>query len=189
MSLLYAGWAYALYEPCSAETRSTRRMRSSVPRMDQRSTSDPSDLRTLGSRVAAQRKRLALSLRDASAVIGISFNTLARVERGHLPDLENFRRLQQWLGDPMTAESPGELRMEPTSTPEAIAEHLRTDPLLPVDAADRIAAIVRDLYDALAARPSTAPLHLRAARTFTPPAAEGLADLLTRMQAGLLRHP
>lgn len=155
--------------------------------MDQRSTSDSDELRRLGSRVGAQRKRLGLSLRDASADIGISFNTLARVERGHLPDLENFRRLQQWLGDPTTPETPGESRMEPTSTPEAIAAHLRTDPLLPVEAADRIAAIVRDLYDALAARPATAPLHLRAARTFTPPAAEGLADLLSRMQAGLLR--
>ena len=158
----------------------------SVSLMDQRSTSDSSELRRLGSRVAAQRKRLGLSLRDASADIGISFNTLARVERGHLPDLENFRRLQQWLGE-ATPETPGESRMEPTSTPETIAAHLRTDPLLPVEAADRIAAIVRDLYDAMAARPATAPLHLRAARTFTPPAAEGLADLLSRMQAGLLR--
>jgi len=155
--------------------------------MDQRSTPDSAALRRLGSRVAAQRKRLGLSLRGASADIGISFNTLARVERGHLPDLENFRRLQQWLGDATTPE-PAPPLAESASTPEAIAAHLRTDPLLTPGAADKIAAIVSDLYQALADRPATAPLHLRAARTFTPAAAESLADLLARMQAGLLRE-
>ncbi len=143
--------------------------------MDQRSIQETA-LRDLGGRIAARRKRLGLSLRDASAEVGISFNTLARVEKGHLPDFVNFRRLLAWLGESETSASP-----EQGSTPDVIAGHLRTDPLLPPDAANRIAGIVKDLYEALAKPPLAAPVHLRSARTFTPDAACELADLLGRM--------
>lgn len=148
--------------------------------MPQRPTNETAHLRELGVRVGARRKRLGLSLRDASAEIGISFNTLARVERGHLPDLENFRRLTTWLG-----ESPAPDTTETISIPDVIAGHLRTDPLLPGDAADRIAGIVKDLYEALAKPPAGAPVHLRAARTFTPDAARELGDILGRMHTRL----
>ena len=146
--------------------------------MDQSATERTSRFDNLGDRVRARRLGDGLSLRDASAEIGVSFNTLARVERGHLPDLENFRRITRWLGDldpvPETA-----------STTEAIAAHLRTDPMLPQDAAERISAIVKDLYSALARPPADVPVHLRAAKTFSPDASRLLGDLLERMHRRL----
>ena len=149
--------------------------------MDRRPTDETSTLRELGSRVSARRKRLGLSLRDVSAETGVSVNTLSRVERGHLPDLENFRRMQTWLGEahPTTREA--------ASIPEVIGAHLRTDPLLPSEAAEKIAGIVKDLYEALARPPAAAPVHLRAARTFTPDAARELGDVLGRMYNRLNR--
>ncbi len=149
--------------------------------MDRRSMHD-SDLRALGGRAAALRKKRGLSLRDAAAEIGISFNTLARVEKGHLPDLQNLQRIQAWLGDTPArpAPAPG------VSTPEAIASHLQTDPMLPPEAAARIAGIVRDLYEALAKTPAATPVHLRAARTFSPDASRELADILARMHERLM---
>jgi transcriptional regulator with XRE-family HTH domain len=144
--------------------------------MPRRPTNETShDVRELGTRIAARRKRLGLSLRDASAETGVSINTLSRVERGHLPDLDNFRKLQTWLGEAQPTAS------EATSTPDVIGTHLRTDPLLPAEAADKIAAIVKDLYEALSKPPRATPVHLRAARTFTPDAARELGNLLDRM--------
>jgi transcriptional regulator with XRE-family HTH domain len=146
--------------------------------MDHRTIGRTHNFDDLGERVRARRKDLGLSLRGASAEIGVSFNTLGRVERGHLPDLENFRRITGWLGD-------ADIEPEARSTTEAIATHLRTDPLLPPGAADRIAAIVRDLYAALAQPPVDVPVHLRAAKTFSPDASRLLGDLLERMHRRL----
>ena len=39
-----------------------------------------------------------MSLREAARAIGIPFNTLARVEKGHVPDLPKFKRLVEWCG-------------------------------------------------------------------------------------------
>lgn len=147
--------------------------------MARRHTDDTSDFRELGTRVSARRKRLGLSLRDASAETGVSINTLSRVERGHLPDLENFRRIQAWLGESQST------TREAVSIPEVIGAHLRTDPLLPGEAAEKIASIVKDLYEALARPPAAVPVHLRAARTFTPDAAQELGDILGRMYSQL----
>jgi hypothetical protein len=73
------------------------------------------------------------------------------------------------------------------NTPEAIAEHLTADPALPTEAAERIAGIVRDLYQSLASTDRQLAVHLRAAKTFEPPALRLLADLLGDIQAALLR--
>lgn len=146
--------------------------------MEQQATERTANFDDLGGRVRARRTDLGLSLRDASAEIGVSFNTLGRVERGHLPDLENFRKITGWLGD-------RDLVPQEASTTEAIAAHLRTDPMLPPDAADRIAAIVKDLYLALARPPADVPVHLRAAKTFSPDASRLLGDLLERMHRRL----
>src|SRR4051794_36432130 len=143
--------------------------------MPRRPMDETANLRALGSRVAARRKRLGASLRDVSAETGVSVNTLSRVERGHLPDLENFRRIQTWLGEAKPS------TREVLSIPDVIGAHLRTDPLLPGEAAEKIAGIVKDLYEALARPPAAAPVHLRAARTFTPDAARELGDILGRM--------
>lgn len=52
-------------------------------------------LDTLGQLVADRRGRDGI--RATAARIGISPATLSRVEKGRLPDLENFRRICRWL--------------------------------------------------------------------------------------------
>jgi len=54
-------------------------------------------LEDLGRRV--QQKRGNLGIRAAAQQIGISHATLSRIERGHLPDLENYRKVCVWLGE------------------------------------------------------------------------------------------
>lgn len=100
-----------------------------------------------------------------------------------MPDLATFRRAVEWIGErPERFFSPT-ARVE--NTPEAIAEHLRADPALPADAADKIASIVRDLYETLASPDRRLAVHLRAAKTFSPPALRLLIDVLDEMQAAL----
>ena len=55
-------------------------------------------LNDLGRIVANERNRRGMSLREAAAVTGIPFNTLARVEKGHVPDLPKFQaaRRVEW---------------------------------------------------------------------------------------------
>lgn len=133
--------------------------------------------------VARRRAELGLSLRGASAASGVPVATLSRVEQGRMPDLATFRRIVQWLGVPPERFFTATART--ANTPEAIAEHLTADPALPPEAADRIAGIVRDLYHSLAATDRRLALHLRAAKTFTPPALNLLGDLLDEMQAAI----
>jgi transcriptional regulator with XRE-family HTH domain len=142
----------------------------------------------LGRLVREERAKRGQSLRAAAADIDISFNVLARVERGHLPDIDNYQRILRWLG--MTTTDFEETRplVRPESTPDIIAHHLWLDPHLSNDARDRIATVVREMYSALARPPGQVAVHLRAARTFNPAAANLLADLLDEMRAGLLRQ-
>ena len=46
---------------------------------------------------AVRTKRGGEGIRTTAVVIGISPATLSRIENGHLPDLETFRRLCEWL--------------------------------------------------------------------------------------------
>lgn len=58
-------------------------------------------LESLGSLVKNRRGKVGV--RATAKQIGISPATLSRVENGHLPDLENFRKICQWLQvDPST---------------------------------------------------------------------------------------
>lgn len=146
---------------------------------------EPVDMDALRTLVQQQRTQRGLSLRAAAAEAEIPFNTLARIEKGHLPDLANFRRIVAWLGlPPERFFEPPRVRTE--STPEVIAYHLSRDPNLSEAAADRIAGLVRDLYGSLASRDRTVQVHLRAAATFTPEAGRKLGDLLETMQSKLL---
>lgn len=52
-------------------------------------------LESLGRLVA--KKRGKQGIRAAAKEIGISPSTLSRVETGHLPDLENYRKICVWL--------------------------------------------------------------------------------------------
>lgn len=148
-------------------------------------TEKPLRAEELGQLVRQRRVKDGLSLRDAAKQAEVSFNTLARVERGHIPDLANFRRIVDWLGV-----SPDRFFEPPLrwweSTPDVIAKHLQSDPHLSDEAAGRIAEIVRDLYSVLVRQDDRLAIHLRAAKTFKPRAANLLAELLEEMQRVLL---
>jgi transcriptional regulator with XRE-family HTH domain len=148
----------------------------------------------LGRLVKARRARDDLSIRQAASEAHISFSTLSRVEAGGQPDLATFTSLCAWLGvDPSRFFTPI-VKKKQTHLDEAI-EHLITDPDLPPDAADRIAGVVRDMYQALVLqRPSSAPdrsvaCHLRASNVMRPGVPERLASLLSDMHTALESRP
>ena len=143
------------------------------------------ELSDLGRLVLAERNRRGISLREAALAIGIPFNTLARVEKGHVPDLPKFRRLVEWCGADIKQFF--EIQEKTIATSDVIAEHLRADRDLPPEAAERIAGIVRDLYQALA-RPQVAAVHLRAAKTFRPDAGRALGALLSDLNQALMEE-
>lgn len=146
---------------------------------------DPVDIDALSTRVRQRREELGLSLRAAADQSDVPFNTLARVEKGYLPDLANFRRIVAWLGlPPEMFFQPPRLRTE--STPEVIAHHLRHDPNLTDEAAGHIAGLVRELYVSLARPPGPAQVRLRAAPTFKPEASRLLGQMLQDMQRKLI---
>jgi transcriptional regulator with XRE-family HTH domain len=138
-------------------------------------------LEDLGALVAGYRRSRKLSLRKAAEETGVAFNTLARIERGFIPDLETFRRVSTWIGM-----SPGDFFDEAgggrLSTPELIAAQLRADPALSDDASERITRIIHDLYGALATPREAVAVHLRAAKTLRPEAARGLGALLVDLR-------
>lgn len=129
----------------------------------------------------ARRRKKRLSLRDLSDQIGVSFNTLSRVERGHVPDLRNLRRIAEWLDVPVETF----IEVDDAPTPQVIARHLTADRRLSPDAATKIAQLVEDMYRQLVSEQPTLAVHLRSARTFTPAAGAALADILGDMQAAL----
>lgn len=137
----------------------------------------------LGALIAQRRVELGLSLRDASRQAGVPVATLARVEQGRTPDLATFQRLVEWLGVP--PERFFTTTERTANTPDAIAAHLKMDPALSPEAADKIAGIVRDLYESLAVKERRLTVHLRAAKTFTPAAMRLFTELLDQMQEAL----
>jgi transcriptional regulator with XRE-family HTH domain len=143
----------------------------------------PDALGELGQLVSQRRAELGLSLREASGLAGVPVATLSRVEQGRTPDLATFQRLIEWLGVPPERFFKATERV--ANTPDAIAAHLNMDPSLSPEAADKIAGIVRDLYESLAIRERRLTVHLRAAKTFTPPAMRLFAELLAQMQEAL----
>ncbi len=144
------------------------------------------ELNNLGRLVVAERDRRGMSLREAATSIGIPFNTLARVEKGHIPDLPKFKRLVEWCG--VDIKHFFELKEKAVATTDLIAEHLRSDRNLPAGAAEQIAGIVNDLYQALAQPQKVSAVHLRAATTFRPDAARALGALLNDLHDALLKE-
>ena len=144
------------------------------------------ELTDLGRLVLEERNRRGLSLREAALAVGIPFNTLARVEKGHVPDLPKFKRLVEWCGADITQFF--EAQEKATATTDIIAEHLRADSNLPSGAADQIAGIVSELYQALARPQEMVAVHLRAAKTFRPDAAQALGVLLNDMNEALIKE-
>ena len=140
----------------------------------------------LGQLVLAERTRRGMSLREAALATDIPFNTLARVEKGHVPDLPKFKRLVEWCGADI--QQFFEIHERATATTDVIAQQLRADPNLPPEAAERIAGIVDDLYQVLARPQEIAAVHLRAARTFRPEAANALGTLLNDLNRVLVEE-
>ena len=143
-------------------------------------------LSDLGRLVMAERNRRGVSLREAASAIGIPFNTLARVEKGHVPDLPKFQRLVEWCGADIKQFF--ELHEKAAATTDLIAEHLQADRNLPPEAANQIAGIVKELYQALARPQKIAAGHLRAAKTFRPDAARALGRLLNDLNEALIEE-
>jgi transcriptional regulator with XRE-family HTH domain len=140
------------------------------------------DATDLGAVLRARRREKHLSLRDLHELTGVSVNTLSRVERGHVPDLKNFRRIVDWLDEP------AERFLEPratSSTPAVIARHLRADHRLSDEAAMQLATVVEDMYRELVGQRPALSMHLRSAKTFTPGAGTLLAEILGEMQSNL----
>ncbi len=142
------------------------------------------DLSDLGKLVATERRKRGMSLRETAREVDIPFNTLARVEKGRVPDLPKFKRLVEWCG--IDINQFFELRERTTATPDVIADHLQADDNLSPEAADRIAGLVQDLYAALARPRQVAAVHLRSAKTFRPAAARQLGSLINDMNKVLL---
>lgn len=133
----------------------------------------------LGELVRSERLRRGMSLRDTASATGIPFNTLARVEKGHVPDLPKFKRLVEWCGlDIHLFFEPHE---RPATTIDLIAEHLKADSNLPDEAAEKMSGIISELYRALAQPKEIDAAHLRAAKTFRPEASRALGEMLNDM--------
>ena len=86
-------------------------------------------LEDLGRLVLARRTERDLGVRAAAKEVGVSHGTLSRVEKGFLPDLENYDKIRRWLGivedmppAPPTANAPQvHFRREKTASPETAA--------------------------------------------------------------------
>lgn len=96
-------------------------------------------------------KRGDQGLRDTAAEIGgISASTLGRIEKGHVPDLDTFIRLCQWLNispNQFVKEVPFSPAEEMT-TPDVIAAHFRADRTLSPQTAEALVAAMNALYEA-----------------------------------------
>ena len=141
---------------------------------------------SLSAALRMKRRRRHLSLRDLADEIGVSFNTLSRVERGFLPDLKNYDRIATWLGAPTTSLLQNE--GVPRETTAIISKHLFADTRLDPEAAEQIAKLVQEMYDELAAPTPALSVHLRSAQTFLPSVGPLLADALEEMQLRLLEE-
>lgn len=144
-------------------------------------------LDTAGLGQMLRERRGSLSLRQAAAEAGVSFSTFARVEDGSQPDLVSFTKLCAWLGrSPTQFFAPvAARRQDPV---EVAVAHLHADPRLRGDHADKIAAMLRSMYEAFATPLIDGPTvacHLRAASTLRPGVAERLSNVLGSLESEL----
>jgi transcriptional regulator with XRE-family HTH domain len=138
----------------------------------------------LGPTLRVTRRKQHLSLRDLADLIGVSVNTLSRVERGQMPDLKNYQRIVEWL------ELPADTFLEtddPGTTPDTldlVLRHFRSDTALTPQAVEELTSTVTEMYRRLTAQPRVA-VHMRSARMFTPEAGSLLSEILGDMQGQL----
>lgn len=93
-------------------------------------------------------KRGDKGVREVAREIGTSPATLSRVERGHLPDLETFRKICRWLGV-----DPGEVLGTKTDVPSrpvaSIQTHFRKDHAVNTKTAQALADLIMKAHEAL----------------------------------------
>lgn len=86
-----------------------------------------------------QEKRGNRGIREVAREIGISHATLSRVERGHLPDLENYQKICKWLGVDVSTVT----GVASTRTPKPIAQvHFRKAPTVSPKTAQALAQMI-----------------------------------------------
>ena len=104
-------------------------------------------LESLGKLVLEKRGRHGV--RVTAAEIGISPATLSRVENGHLPDLENFRKICIWLKvDPSAL-----LGLDANKgSPPIASVHFRKKPTIEFETAEALAEMILAAQRALVAR-------------------------------------
>lgn len=93
-------------------------------------------LENLGRRVI--EKRGAQGIRAAAKEIGLSHATLSRVERGFLPDLENYKKICKWLGVDLEA-SPAPKKSQASGVAQV---HFRKKPTTSPDTAHALAELI-----------------------------------------------
>jgi transcriptional regulator with XRE-family HTH domain len=155
----------------------------------ERAAAERLDVSQLGQVVRAHRGER--SMRQAAAEAGVSLSTMSRVESGSLPDLASFTALCAWAGvSPSRFFTPIAERQD-THIEVAIA-HLSADPRLSPEQASSIASVIRQMYDALAAKAEpAAPLaacHLRAAPTLRPGVPDRLGEIIVDLRRALERR-
>ena len=104
-------------------------------------------LESLGQLVAEKRGKLGM--RATAEKIGISPATLSRVENGHLPDLQNFRKICRWLNvDPSILLG---FELEAAARPAA-AVHFRKQQTMAYETATALADMILAAQRALVAQ-------------------------------------
>lgn len=102
-------------------------------------------LENLGLRV--REKRGEQGIRAAAKEIGISHATLSRVERGFMPDLENYRRICRWLG--INVEDVVGATVAPDQSKARV--HFRKKPTVSAETAKNLANMILIAQEAMAA--------------------------------------
>ena len=97
--------------------------------------------------IKEKRERENKGLRDtAKEISGVSATTLSRLENEHLPDIETFLKICNWLNVPSdTFQELGEETI-PTSQKKSIIAHLRADKLLPKKNAAALISMIELAY-------------------------------------------
>src|ERR1700733_8335481 len=138
------------------------------------------DVEELGALLRERRAQDGRTLREVSAETGGPIATLSRVESGRLPDLRTFRNIVEWLGIPPERFFPTP-RIRNETTPETVAQVLRSDSTLSESAREQLASTFAQMYTMLSAKEQPVEIHLRSHRLFKPAAGELLANILHSM--------
>jgi transcriptional regulator with XRE-family HTH domain len=109
----------------------------------------------LGAALKRARKARGLSLRDVEGETGISFATLARIERQvGSPTPDNLARITQWLNIPMARILPPDEGDRPAifypdeTTPDIVQAYIDRDPYLAEDEKRALGEFFRAAYAA-----------------------------------------